>query len=76
MPPRALRSSLKRFPAVMLAGMFKQDRGLNAIFAASSVLFLVAGGAVLLAYLFFMNKDVARAAAFTSLGIKSAQRVP
>ena len=52
---------------VMLAGIFKNDLGLNVIFGASSFLYLLAGVLLLLAYWFSMAKDIARADAFTSV---------
>jgi MFS transporter, Spinster family, sphingosine-1-phosphate transporter len=51
---------------VLLAGILKQDLGLNVIFGASSFLYLLAGLLLLLAYWFSMAKDIARADAFTS----------
>ncbi len=50
---------------VLLAGIFKQDLGLNLIFGASSALYLLAGLLMLLAYWFSMAKDMSRADAFT-----------
>ena len=55
---------------VLLAGIFKQDLGLNVIFGASSFLYLLAGLLMLLAYWFTMGRDMGRADAFI------AARVP
>lgn len=46
---------------VLLAGIFKKDLGLNVIFGASSVLYLLAGVFMVLAYWFWMSRDMARA---------------
>jgi len=48
---------------VLLAGIFKQDLGLNLIFGASSFLYVLAGLVMLLAYWFSTAKDIARASA-------------
>lgn len=49
---------------VMLAGLFKQQLGLNVIFGASSFLYAIAGLVLLGLYYFFMGRDMARARAF------------
>ncbi len=49
---------------VLLAGVFKQDLGLNVIFGASSFIYILAGVLMLLAYKFTMGKDMARASSF------------
>ncbi len=46
---------------VLLAGVFKQDFGLAAIFGASSVIYVVAGALMLLAYWRYMHRDILRA---------------
>ena len=46
---------------VLLAGLFKEDFGLELIFGASSFLYVLAGIMMLLAYWFSMAKDMARA---------------
>lgn len=56
---------------VLLAGIFKQDLGLNMIFGASSGLYLLAGFLMLLAYWFSMAKDMSRAERF-SVGVRPA----
>lgn len=53
---------------VLLAGVFKQDVGLNVIFGASSFIYLLAGILMLLAFRFFMARDTARALALTAPG--------
>ncbi len=46
---------------VLLAGIFKKDFGLGAIFGASSFIYLIAGGLMLLAYRSFIGRDMERA---------------
>jgi sugar phosphate permease len=46
---------------VLLAGIFKQDLGLNVIFGASSFVYVIAGLLLLLAYRFFVGNDMVRA---------------
>lgn len=46
---------------VMLAGIFKKDFGLGAIFGASSFIYVLAGGLMLLAYWTFYGRDMERA---------------
>lgn len=48
---------------VLLAGIFKQDYGLNVIFGASSFLYAIAGGVLLAVYAFSMSRDMTRARA-------------
>ncbi len=48
---------------VLLAGVLKRSLGLDAIFAGISVLFLLAGAALVAAYRFAAERDLARAAA-------------
>jgi sugar phosphate permease len=57
---------------VLLAGIFKQDLGLNVIFGASSGLYFLAGFLMLLAYGFSMAKDMSRADGFASVVRASA----
>ena len=47
---------------VLLAGLFKQEFGLNMIFGSCSLLYAAAGLMLLLVYYFFTAKDIARAA--------------
>jgi len=49
---------------VLLAGVFKKDLGLNLIFGASSFLYILAGLILMLAYWFFVARDMDRADAF------------
>jgi sugar phosphate permease len=49
---------------VLLAGLLKQDIGLNTIFGASSFLYVLAGLPMLWAYRYAMPKDAAKAAEF------------
>jgi sugar phosphate permease len=49
---------------VLLTGVLKAELGLNGVFASISLLFVVAGTALLLAYWLVMPRDVARASAF------------
>jgi predicted MFS family arabinose efflux permease len=49
---------------VLLAGVFKKDLGLNFIFGASSVIYALAGAVMLIAYWWFMTRDMARASAY------------
>lgn len=51
---------------VLLAGLFKEDLGLDMIFGASSFLYVLAGVLMLLAYWFTMGKDIARADEFAA----------
>jgi sugar phosphate permease len=46
---------------VLLAGVLKKSLGLNAIFAGISVLFVIAGLALLVAYRRWITRDIARA---------------
>jgi MFS family permease len=46
---------------VLLAGVFKEDFGLATIFGASSLIYVVAGAVMLLAYWRFMHRDIDRA---------------
>ncbi len=46
---------------VLLAGIFKKDLGLNVIFGASSFIYVIAGGLMLMAYWFFVGRDIERA---------------
>jgi len=46
---------------VLLAGVFKKERGLNLIFGASSILYALARLVLLFVYWFFMTKDMKRA---------------
>lgn len=46
---------------VLLAGLFKQQLGLNVIFGASSFLYALAGVVLLGLYYFFMTRDMERA---------------
>lgn len=46
---------------VLLAGIFKKDFGLGAIFGASSFIYLVAGFLMLLAYWVFIRRDMEKA---------------
>jgi hypothetical protein len=46
---------------VILAGIFKKDFGLGAIFGASSFIYVVAGGLMLMAYWTFYGRDMERA---------------
>ncbi len=46
---------------VLLAGLFKEDYGLAAIFGASSFIYIVAGALMLVAYWTFIERDIARA---------------
>lgn len=50
---------------VLLAGVLKSAFGLNAIFAGISLLFVVAGGALVFAYRHWIARDIARANAAT-----------
>lgn len=52
--------------AVLLAGMFRATLGWNAIFAASSVGFLAAGLALLVAALRFIREDMAQAGRYAA----------
>ena len=49
---------------VLLAGIFKKDLGLGVIFGASSFLYILAGLTLLVAYWFFISRDMDRADAF------------
>ena len=49
---------------VLLAGLFKQQLGLNVIFGASSLLYALAGCVLLGVYYFFMKRDMDRASRF------------
>jgi len=49
---------------VLLAGLFKQQLGLNVIFGASSFLYALAGFVLLGLYYFFMKRDMERARQF------------
>jgi MFS family permease len=49
---------------VLLAGLFKQQLGLNVIFGASSFLYALAGCVLLGLYYFFMSRDMERARRF------------
>jgi len=54
---------------VLFSGIFKAELGLATIFAASSFLYVFAGGVTLYSYIFNMNDDMARArAAETAAG--------
>lgn len=53
---------------VLLTGIFKKELGLNVIFGASSVIYVLAGAVMLVAYWFTMTKDMARAADFETAG--------
>lgn len=46
---------------VLLAGIFKKELGLSAIFGASSFLYIVAGVGLIVSYYLWVPKDVARA---------------
>jgi len=46
---------------VLLAGLFKQDLGLNVIFGAASGLYLLAGLVLIAVYRYWLNPDMARA---------------
>lgn len=46
---------------VLLAGLLKRAFGLNAIFAGISILFVIAGLALLVAYRFWVERDILRA---------------
>lgn len=46
---------------VLLAGILKKDFGLNVIFGASSVIYIIAGFLMLLSYWFFVKRDMDRA---------------
>ena len=46
---------------VLLAGALKKDYGLGALFGASSLLFVIAGGVTIFAYAFLLSRDVDRA---------------
>lgn len=48
---------------VLLAGVFKGAFGLNAIFAGISLLFVLAGAGLVIAYTLWMQRDLARARA-------------
>lgn len=57
---------------VLLAGVFKKDLGLNVIFGASSLLYVLAGLILLLGYWFSTARDMDRAEAFDAqTGFKS-----
>ena len=49
---------------VFLAGLFKQELGLNMIFSASSGLLFVSGLSLYISYRVFMPRDMERARAF------------
>jgi len=46
---------------VLLAGVLKSTFGLNAIFAGISLLFVIAGGALVYAYRHWITRDIERA---------------
>lgn len=46
---------------VLVAGLLKKDYGLATIFGASSFIYAVAGALMLVAYAFFLKRDIARA---------------
>jgi hypothetical protein len=48
---------------VLLAGLLKQNFGLNAVFASSSVLFLITGSSLVIGTFVCMPRDMARARA-------------
>lgn len=50
---------------VLLAGLLKKAFGLDAIFAGISLLFVIAGLALLVAYRYWMPRDTERAAAYS-----------
>ncbi|MBL9216646.1 MAG: MFS transporter [Opitutaceae bacterium] len=51
---------------VLLTGFLKQDLGLNLIFGASSFIYVLAGGVMLCSYWFFMERDMAKARAYST----------
>jgi MFS transporter, Spinster family, sphingosine-1-phosphate transporter len=51
---------------VLLAGLFKQDVGLEVIFGSSSFLYILAGLLMLLSYWFYVSKDMARAETYAA----------
>jgi MFS transporter, Spinster family, sphingosine-1-phosphate transporter len=56
---------------VLLAGILKQSFGLNAVFAGISVLFLISGAALILAYRVWTDRDIARARAYVGRPVSS-----
>ncbi len=60
---------------VLLAGIFKQDLGLNLIFGASSFIYILAGAVLLLAYWFFIAKDMDRANAFEARHTQGSRQI-
>jgi predicted MFS family arabinose efflux permease len=61
---------------VLVAGSFKQDLGLNLIFGASSLLYILAGVILLVAYWLFITKDMDRADAFEARLAPAGAPVP
>lgn len=51
---------------VLLAGVFKQGWGLEAVFAASAGVFLIAGTCLFIGYRWFLVRDIAHASAVTA----------
>ena len=49
---------------VLLAGVLKKGWGLEAVFAGSAAIFVVAGSGLFIGYRFFMANDLERARAF------------
>jgi MFS transporter, Spinster family, sphingosine-1-phosphate transporter len=61
---------------VMVAGLLKKDVGLNTIFGACSCIYVLAGVLLLLAYRFFLERDMARADAVAADESVRARLVP
>lgn len=54
---------------VFMTGWLKGDLGLNGIFAACSIVYFVASGLLLIAYRYYMARDIKRARAFEAEGM-------